>query len=103
MVEVKTITVKILEKEYQVSCDPDEVDELRRSAYLVDDKMKEIKKNSSVLGLERLAIMVSLNIANDLLREKDKTIAAKSARDKDIKTLSGKLEKVLLRLKNKQN
>ena len=53
MVDAKTIKVKILEKEYQVSCEPEEVDELRQSAHYVHDKMKEIKTNSSVVGLER--------------------------------------------------
>ncbi|RPG49104.1 MAG: cell division protein ZapA [Gammaproteobacteria bacterium TMED1] len=103
MVDAKTIKVKILEKEYQVSCEPEEVDELRQSAHYVHDKMKEIKTNSSVVGLERLAVMVSLNIANDLLREKDKVLGVKSAQDNSVMVLAGKVEKALLRIKDKEN
>ena len=103
MMDAETIKVKILEKEYQVSCNPEEVDELRQSADYVHDKMKEIKKNSSVVGLERLAVMVSLNIANDLLREKDKSLGVKSAQDNNVKALARKVEKALLRIRNKEN
>ena len=98
MEDAKTITVKILDKEYQVSCNANEVEELRQSANYVHDKMREVKKSSSVVGLERLAIMVSLNIANDFLREKEK-----SFQDNNMQALTGKLEKALLRLKNKEN
>jgi len=103
MEDAKTITVKILDKEYQVSCNANEVEELRQSANYVHDKMREVKKSSSVVGLERLAIMVSLNIANDFLREKEKSVSKKSFQDKNMQALNGKLEKALLRLKNKEN
>ena len=103
MEDAKTITVKILDKEYQVSCNANEVEELRQSANYVHDKMREVKKSSSVVGLERLAIMVSLNIANDFLREKEKSASKKSFQDNNMQALTGKLEKALLRLKNKEN
>ena len=103
MGDATTITVKILEKEYQVSCDSDEVDELRQSAHYVDDKMQEIKKNSSVVGLERLAVMVSLNIANDFLREKDKSLGIKHTQDNTVEALTEKVEKALQRFKKKEN
>ncbi|MAI41253.1 MAG: cell division protein ZapA [Candidatus Azotimanducaceae bacterium] len=103
MRDAKTITVKILDKEYQVSCNANEVEELRQSANYVHDKMQEIKKSSSVVGLERLSVMVSLNIANDFLREKEKSISQKTFQDNNMQALNGKLEKALLRLKNKEN
>ena len=46
--------------------------------------------------------MVSLNIANDLLREKDKILGVKSAQDNNVKALARKVEKALLRIKNRE-
>ena len=67
MATSETITVSIFDKDYQVSCPADEVQALRDSAIYLDQKMREIKKSGSVLGLDRLAVMAALNITNDFL------------------------------------
>lgn len=67
MATSETITVSIFDKDYPVSCPADEVQALRDSAFYLDQKMREIKKSGSVLGLDRLAVMAALNITNDLL------------------------------------
>jgi cell division protein ZapA len=103
MVDGTTVTVRILDKEYQVSCEPNEVQALRKSATYVDDKMREFKENSSVLGLDRLAVMVALNIANDYISESLKTESVLSTRDENLKALSGKLDQALVRFKNTAN
>lgn len=66
-----TVSVRILDKEYQVSCPPDEVDELTASARHLDEQMRRIREGGSVVGLDRMAVMAALNIAHDLLRLKD--------------------------------
>jgi cell division protein ZapA len=65
-----TVSVRILEKEYQVNCPEDEVDELTASARYLDAQMRGIRDSGKVLGLDRMAVMAALNIANDLLRLK---------------------------------
>ena len=67
MATSETITVSIFDKDYQVSCPADEVQALRDSAFYLDQKMREIKKSGSVLGLDRLAVMAALNTTNDFL------------------------------------
>ncbi len=70
------VSVRILEKEYQVSCPADERTALLDSAEVLDAKMREIRDSGKVVGLERIAVMAALNMANELLRanEKDKII-----------------------------
>lgn len=68
-----TISVRILDKEYQVSCPPDEVDGLTASAKHLDEQMREIREGGNVLGLDRMAVMAALNIAHDLLRLREDT------------------------------
>jgi cell division protein ZapA len=63
-----TVSVRILEKEYQVNCPEEEIDELNASARFLDAQMRGIRDSGKVLGLDRMAVMAALNIANDLLR-----------------------------------
>jgi cell division protein ZapA len=61
------INVKILEKEYQISCPADERKALIDSAEMLNLKMREIRDSGKVVGLDRIAVMAALNIANDLI------------------------------------
>ena len=65
-----TVSVKILDKEYQVACPPEEVDALTASARYLDAQMSEIRDTGKVFGLDRIAVMAALNIANELLSSK---------------------------------
>ena len=103
MADATTVTVRIIDKEYQVSCQPDEVQALKKSANYVDEKMREFKENSAVLGLDRLAVMVALNIANDFISETQKVESVQSTQDENLKALSGKLEQALVRFKKTAN
>lgn len=62
------VNIKILEKEYQISCPAAERGALLDSAELLNAKMREIRDTGKVIGLDRIAVMAALNMANDLLR-----------------------------------
>jgi cell division protein ZapA len=62
------VTVRILEKEYNVACPADEKPALLASAELLNSKMREIRDSGKVVGLDRVAVMAALNLANELLR-----------------------------------
>jgi len=61
------VNVKILEKEYQISCPAEERKALVDSAELLNNKMREIRDSGKVVGLDRIAVMAALNMANDLI------------------------------------
>ena len=73
MADTKTVRVSILDKDYQVSCEASEVAALQRSANFLDQKMREMKESSNVIGLDRLAVMAALNLTNELLAQSDQT------------------------------
>jgi len=56
-----------MDKEYRVACPPEERDNLLASAALLNDKLNEIKKQGSVIGTERIAIMAALNMSHEIL------------------------------------
>lgn len=62
-----TVEVKILDKEYLVSCPEEEQEALLRSARHLDTKMREIRSSGKVFGTERIAVMAALNITHELL------------------------------------
>ncbi len=62
------VSIRILEKEYQVACPADEKADLIASAELLNQKMREIRDSGKVIGLDRVAVMAALNMANELLR-----------------------------------
>jgi cell division protein ZapA len=62
------VTIRILEKEYHVACPAAEKAALLASAELLNGKMREIRDSGKVVGLDRVAVMAALNIANELIR-----------------------------------
>ena len=102
MSDLQTVTVSILDKEYQIGCGPDEVAALKRSAQYLDDKMREVKSKSGLLGLDRIAVMAALNLANDYLGDNDKSSDVIKHQAIQIQGLSQKLDLALRRLKSKK-
>jgi cell division protein ZapA len=64
----QTVTITLLDKQYQVACPTEEREELLESARLLNQRMFEIRRSGAVIGLERIAIMSALNIAHELVR-----------------------------------
>ena len=65
--KAKTLDVSIMGRSYRVTCADDEREALLAAVAYVDKKMTEIKAASKVAGVERIAVMAALNIANELL------------------------------------
>ncbi len=65
--EAIPVTVRILDKEYCVSCPPHEQEDLLESARLLDQRMRAIRQKGNVIGSDRIAVQVALNISHELL------------------------------------
>lgn len=89
-----TISVNILDKSYQVSCPPEEERALKESAELLDKKMRQIRENGNVIGIERIAVMAALNLANELLQKQD---ALENSQEIKIQNLCEKIDQVLIK------
>jgi len=84
MSEQKTLTVSILDREYRVACPPGQEKQLTNAANTLNDKMREIRDNGRVFGIERIAVMAALNLTHELLEVKpssdhDRTAVARLA------------------------
>lgn len=70
MTEQTTLTVTILDREYRVACPVGQEDELHNAARTLNSKMREIRENGRVIGIERIAVMAALNLTHELLQSK---------------------------------
>lgn len=64
------VSIRILEKEYQVACPIEERTDLLDAAEYLNSKMREIRESGAVMGLDRIAVMAALNLSNELLKLK---------------------------------
>ncbi len=87
--------VKILDKEYRVSCPPEEREALVEAARYLNEKMRDIRAGGKVIGLERIAVMAALNISHELLQSRRKTATDQTATHDHIEQLIGKLNQAL--------
>ncbi len=69
------VAVRIMDKEYKISCPQGEHESLLASANLLNDKMREIKNNGKIIGAEKIAVIAAINLAHDLIRTQDQLVA----------------------------
>jgi len=62
------VPLRILDKEYRVSCTSEEEAGLYESAQLLDQRMRELRKTGRVVGADRIAVMAALNIIYELIK-----------------------------------
>ena len=67
----KPLRIQILDKEYLVACPEDEREALFASAEFLSDKMREIRDAGKVVGADRIAVMAALNMAHELLQQRN--------------------------------
>lgn len=88
---VQNVRIEIFGKEYNIrgQADPQYI---QRVAAYVDQKMREINEKLPLPSLSQVAILASLNIADELLRERDeRQRSANTVREK-----AGQLEELLM-------
>jgi cell division protein ZapA len=90
-----TVVVKILDREYQVSCPVSEQDALLKSARHLDESMRKIKARGTIHGLEKISVMAALNITHELLQKNRQINESRHSETQQIKYLEDKIERAL--------
>ena len=89
------VSVRILDKEYQVACPANERTDLLDSAEALNAKMLEIRDSGRIVGLDRIAVMAALNMANDLLHAQARDRILEGDVSSRLKVISDRVESVL--------
>lgn len=90
-----TVSVSILDRDYLVGCPPGERDALLGAARLVDSRLRELRQNARSATLERLAIMVALNLAHEQQRHKSRADSVSGDVGQELARMVQRLDAVL--------
>jgi cell division protein ZapA len=63
-----TLDVTLLGRDYKVACNEGERAELMDAVAFLERRLQEVRAAGKVNGAERIAVMVALNLAHELLR-----------------------------------
>ena len=95
-----TVSVDILDKEYQVACPPTEELALATAARYLDQHMRDIRSTGKIIGLERVALIAALNISHELLALKSGDNPIETSEEQErLSTLNSQLDEVLYQLR----
>jgi cell division protein ZapA len=89
------VSVRLLDREYQVACPVDERSDLLDSAEYLDGKMREIRDTGKVVGLDRIAVIAALNIANELMKQRRQGTVLEGDLGARLKSLRERMETAL--------
>jgi cell division protein ZapA len=89
------VSVRILEKEYQVACLPEERSELLDSAEFLNNKMREIRDGGNIVGLDRIAVVAALNLSHELLKLRNRGDAAEGDVGRKVRQMRERVETTL--------
>jgi cell division protein ZapA len=95
------VSIHILGKEYMVSCPAGEQSSLIASAKEVDGKMRDIRRSGKIIGSERIAVITSLNLSNELNTVHQKANLIDTEIIKRVSNLQEKAEALLKRISAK--
>ena len=89
--EAVPVNIQILDKEYMVSCPPNEKEALLQAANLLNSRMRQVRDSGKVLGTERMAVMTALNVIHELTRKEHERDQYMESAGEDIRRLEEKL------------
>ena len=92
--DTNAVTIYIMGREYRLACQDTEQGALIQASQYLDLKMREIREQGKVIGIERIAVMAALNIAFDLLKTPERTIDMATLKRR-IKTMESSIDEAL--------
>ena len=85
------VSIRLLDREYTVGCEPDERDSMMAAAKLLDSRMREIRGSNRMAALDRVAVLAALNFAHELQQLRDEN----TGRDRELSRSLGDLNRRL--------
>ena len=97
-----SVTVRIFDKEYVVSCPSEDREDLLASARELDQRMQEMRTSGKVLGVERMAVLAALNVIYERDQIKSNRGGALDSAQEAIRRLENKLDAAIGRRETSQ-
>ncbi len=91
----ETVALRLLEREFLVSCAPDERDSLVAAGKHLDHDLRELRARSKTAGFDRLLVLTAINMTHELLSLREDCEHDAQNLSRHIALLRHKLETVL--------
>lgn len=91
----QTIQLQLLGKPYKMACSSLEAAQLKEAGQFVEQKIRALQKTHGTALPERIAVMVALDLAHELLTQKAQSLDYRDAMEAKVRSLTATLEEVL--------
>ena len=88
----EVLTLRILDKEYRISCPSEERESLVAAAHELNERMQHMRGSAKVLGAERMAVMAALNVIHEREQSASVQLGVLDAAREAVDRLEGKLD-----------
>ncbi|MBK8451985.1 MAG: cell division protein ZapA [Thiofilum sp.] len=94
---INPVKVRILDKEYVIACPEGQQAALIESSKRVDGEMRRLRDSGKVIGIDRIAVVVALNLAHELLNLQQSSMLStdEQALHQQLQNLQDKLDALL--------
>ncbi|MCY4467098.1 MAG: cell division protein ZapA [Thiotrichales bacterium] len=96
----EVLSVRILDKEYKISCLPEERESLLAAARELNERMNDMRDSTKVLGAERMAVMAALNVIHEREQAASRQDGMLDAARETVHRLETKLDAAIGRREN---
>lgn len=93
--QASKLSIKLLDRDFEVRCPPDKIADLQESAAYLDSKMREVADGDKVHSLDRIAAIAALNIVHELKSQRQQSNAYMDTINQRIKILQAKIDSAL--------
>lgn len=99
----KTVIVRILDKEFRMACQPEAENALKEASLYLDTRMRRIRKQGRVIGLDRIAIMAALSITNELLEMQRNPTLAEAGITNRLQVMQEKIDSAIAQAQHRKD
>ena len=89
------ISIKILDRNYQIKCPSDQAQALQEAATYVEEEMRKIRQTVNINSIERIAVVTALNICHELMQLRKQKNSYIDNMDQRIQDLQCRIENFL--------
>ena len=90
----ESVKIQVMGKEFSVACEPEEKQSLLAATRYLDEQIEIVQSQGKIIGNERIAIMVAINLASELLELK-KSQSSSEQINHEIELLSAKIDRAI--------
>ena len=90
------VSVRILDREFTIGCQPEEREDLQAAARLLDSRMRGVRGDNRMAAFDRVAVIAALNLAAEVNAFRRELEGRDGDVSRGIADLNRKIEALLL-------